>query len=165
MVKFAEIWMDAWSKPDSEAFSNLYAEDGIYTDVPFGITRVGRDFVRKHHGNWWKAVPDFKKVNERTIVSGSTITVASIDTGTFSGRALAEGRMEATHRSFRAKAVTILDLNEQGKIERCVEYYDRLTMPAGQPTLYNESSWEGSPSSKAASCINLESGRSGLDPS
>src|SRR6516162_4280857 len=46
-------WVAGWNSRDSEAFSRLYAPDGMYADPSFGIRRVGRTLVRMHHQISW----------------------------------------------------------------------------------------------------------------
>jgi len=58
-LDIGQRWADAWSAPTPEGFVDLYAEDGEYFDVTFGIRRRGRDLLGQHHSIWRSAVPDF----------------------------------------------------------------------------------------------------------
>jgi uncharacterized protein (TIGR02246 family) len=68
-------WVAGWNSRDSEAFSGLYAPDGMYVDPSFGIRRVGRTFVRMHHEIWWKAVPDFVMTARHIHVAARSVIV------------------------------------------------------------------------------------------
>ena len=78
-------WVAAWNSRDSEAFSRLYAPDGMYVDPSFGIRRVGRTLVRMHHEIWWKAVPDFVMTARHIHVAARSVIVEITAEGTFSG--------------------------------------------------------------------------------
>jgi len=61
--------------------------------------------------------------------------------GTFSGGDLGGGKLKATFKSFRARAISVLELNEQSQILACTEYYDRSTMPIGDETPFDHLPW------------------------
>ncbi len=119
----------------------LFAPEGCYTDIAFGITRRGRDQVREHHRIWRTAVPEFAMLREHAYESGSTVIVKTVCYGTFSGADLGGGKLKATFRSFRARAISVLELNEQSQILACTEYYDKSTMPIGDATPFNHLAW------------------------
>jgi hypothetical protein len=56
-------------------------------------------------------------------------------------RALGGGKIKATHKSFRARAIAVLEVNDRAEITACTEYYDRTTMPIGEPTPFNDLTW------------------------
>jgi hypothetical protein len=67
--------------------------------------------------------------------------VKTVCYGTFSGGDLGGGKLKATFKSFRARAISVLELNEQSQILACTEYYDRLTMPIGDGTPFDHLTW------------------------
>jgi uncharacterized protein (TIGR02246 family) len=138
IVAIGDRWIAGWSSPDSDAFARLYALDGRYTDVAFGITRSGRNYVRRHHMHWRNAVPDFVMTRETVRAAANAVIVQAHCTGTFSGDDLVGGLLKATHKPFRCRTIAVLDLNEHHEIEWCTEYYDRSVMPGGASTPYNE---------------------------
>jgi uncharacterized protein (TIGR02246 family) len=75
LIEVAEKFCAAWSSPDAEAFSSLFAPDGYYTDIAFGVTRRGRENVREHHKIWRLAVPEFSMIPEHAHASGQVVTV------------------------------------------------------------------------------------------
>ena len=141
VVAVAEKFCAGWTSLDSEAFSMLFAPEGSYTDIAFGITRRGRDKVREHHRIWRTAVPVFVMLKEHAYGSGSTVIVKTVCYGTFSGGDLGGGKLNATFKSFRARAISVLELNEQAEILACTEYYDRSTMPIGDETPFDHLPW------------------------
>jgi hypothetical protein len=141
VVAVAEKFCAGWTSLDSEAFSMLFAPEGCYTDIAFGITRRGRDQVREHHRIWRTALPEFVMLNEHAYESASTVIVKTVCYGTFSGGDLGGGKLKATFKSFRARAISAIELNEQSQILACTEYYDRSTMPIGDETPFDQLHW------------------------
>ena len=95
VVAVAEKFCAGWTSLDAEAFSMLFAPEGYYTDIAFGITRRGRDQVREHHRIWRTAVPEFVMLNEHAYESGSTVIVKTVCYGTFSGGDLGGSKLKA----------------------------------------------------------------------
>ncbi len=58
-LDIGQRWADAWNARTPEGFVDLYAKDGEYFDVTFGIRRRGHDLLGQHHSIWRSAVPDF----------------------------------------------------------------------------------------------------------
>ena len=131
-------WVAAWNSRDSEAFSRLYAPDGMYVDPSFGIRRVGRTLVRMHHEIWWKAVPDFVMTTRHIHVAARSVIVEITAEGTFSGIDLCGGNMKATKKAFRGWSIAVLDVNDVGEITICREYYDRSLVPGGAQPPFDE---------------------------
>ncbi|MFD8000463.1 nuclear transport factor 2 family protein [Streptomyces mirabilis] len=134
-------WIEKLNQPDSTAFSNLFAENGMYVDPSYGLARRGRELVHLHHHQWHAAVPDFKAEVERVLVDGSTATILYAGTGTFDGEPLGPGggkSVQPTNRPFKARVVIVLDIDENGLVACCTEYYDRSIMPLGEETPYSD---------------------------
>jgi uncharacterized protein (TIGR02246 family) len=127
----AEKWVAGWNSKDSVAFSTLYSLDGKYIDVSFGIVQRGRDAICSHHEIWWNSIPDFRMIAERIHLADGAVTVQAICEGTFSGADLPGAKMKATSLPFRARTCAVLELDDQGEIACCTEYYDRAIMPGG----------------------------------
>jgi SnoaL-like domain len=141
VIAVAERFCAGWTSLDAEAFSMLFAPEGYYTDIAFGITRRGRDHVREHHQIWRTAVPEFAMLKEHAYESGSNVIVKTVCYGTFSGGDLGGSKLKATFKSFRARAISVLELDEQSQILACTEYYDRSTMPIGDATPFDHLAW------------------------
>jgi ketosteroid isomerase-like protein len=137
----ADNFCAGWTSADSEAFSMLFAPDGYYIDIAFGVKRQGRDLIQQHHKLWRTALPEFVMVKEDAYESGSVVTVKTVCYGKFSGGDLGGGKLKATGKSFRARAISVVELDEKFQIKACTEYYDRLTMPMGEATLFDNLSW------------------------
>ena len=134
----AKEWIARWGKPDSAAFAELYADDGAYVDPAFGLLRKGRQRIQMHHHLWWKAIPDFELRAEQFHVAGRVVVVQFSAEGTFSGEDLGGGRVKATQRRFRGRSIAVLEFDDEMKIKKCTEYYDRSILPGGEPTLFND---------------------------
>jgi len=158
VVAVAERFCAGWTSLDAEAFSMLFAPEGSYTDIAFGITRRGRDKVREHHRIWRTAVPEFVMLNEHAYESGSTVIVKTVCYGAFSGGDLGGGKLKATFKTFRARSISVLELNEQSQILACTEYYDRSTMPIGEETPFDHLRWPHEDLAKALSAKTLTAG-------
>lgn len=141
VLAVAQKFCAGWTSLDAQAFSVLFAPEGSYTDIAFRITRRGRDQVREHHRIWRTAVPEFAMLNEHAYESGSTVIVKTVCYGTFSGGDLGGSKLKATFKSFRARAISVLELNGQSQILACTEYYDRSTMPIGDETPFDQLPW------------------------
>jgi ketosteroid isomerase-like protein len=131
--QIARQWIDLFQKPDSEAFAALFTQGGSFVDPAFGLVRQGRELVRLHHKKWLAAVPDFKAAIERVLVDGRTAVILYRATGTFNGDPLGAGNnaVQPTNREFTARVVIVLDLDADGQVETCTEYYDTVMMPNG----------------------------------
>ena len=138
VTDIATRWLDLLQQPDSLAFAGLYGEDGLYVDPAFGLARRGREFIRLHHHKWHAAVPDFKAKVERVLVDGLTAILLYEATGTFDGEPLGAGEnaLHPTNRPFKARGIVVLDLDADGLIQCCTEYYDRSIMPMGVKAPY-----------------------------
>ena len=141
VIEVAEKFCAAWSSINGEAFSSLFAPDGYYTDIAFGVTRRGRENVREHHKIWRMAVPEFSMMLEHAHASGQVVIVQTICYGKFSGSDLGGSKIKATYQSFRARAIAVLEINDRAEITACTEYCDRTTMPIGEPTPFNDLTW------------------------
>ena len=138
LIDAAKEWIARWGKPDSVAFAELYADDSAYVDPAFGVHAKGRPRIHRHHQAWWKAVPDFELRAEQFHVADRVVVVQFRAEGTFSGEDLAGGRVKATQRKFRGRSNAVLEFDDEIKIKKCTEYYDRSILPSGEPTLFNE---------------------------
>ncbi|GAB7003286.1 hypothetical protein JCM18899A_07570 [Nocardioides sp. AN3] len=134
----ARQWADAWSAPTPESFVDLYAEDGEYFDVTFGVRRRGHDLIATHHRLWRAAVPDFVMSVDYAHTGDGLVVVEVTGRGTFSGDDLGGGKMKATGKAFSGRSAAVLVLDQELKIISCREYYDRAVMPGGAATPFGE---------------------------
>ncbi|MFD8000457.1 nuclear transport factor 2 family protein [Streptomyces mirabilis] len=137
VTDIATRWLEMLEQPDTNAFAELFTEDGMYIDPAYGVVQRGRDFVRLHHRMWHASVPDFKTKVERVVVDGLTAVILYQGTGTYSGEPIAAGEKHApTNRWFEARVAIVLDLDDNGLVKCCTEYYDHTIMPLGEETAY-----------------------------
>ena len=132
----AIVWFEGLLSRDSDAFAQLFSENGVYADPAFGLVRRGREFVRLHHRKWHAAIPDFVGAVERILIDNQTAIIQYVAEGTFSGEPLTA--IQPTFRSFKARVVILLDYDFDGKIVMCTEYYDRSIMPGGMSTPFTD---------------------------
>lgn len=130
----AQQFVNACNIPTPEAFVDLYADDGEYFDVTFGIRRRGHELLRTHHANWRSAVPDFVMTLLDAQAGDGFVVAEVIGRGTFNGTDLGGGTMKATMKAFTGRSAAILTLTPSLKIQSCHEYYDRSVMPGGATT-------------------------------
>jgi len=76
-----------------------------------------------------------------------------------SGGDLGGSKLKATFKSFRARAISVLELNGQSQILACTEYYDRSTMPIGDETPFDQLPWPHKDLAEAA--LSTRMGNSG----
>ena len=131
LENIGRAWVAGWSNSNSDAFAQLFREDGEYVDPAFGAFRRGRDFMKFHHQTWHRAVSGFHMTPERVIAGDSVVVVQAIGEGKFDGDSLGGGKVVATGKAFRARLCAVLAIGDDGKITRCSEYYDRGLMPGG----------------------------------
>ena len=62
----AERWAAAWNSHDAAKVVALFAENGVYEDVPFGSTNRGKTALRQYAETYFAAVPDMT-----TTITGS----------------------------------------------------------------------------------------------
>lgn len=124
----AESWVKLWSQTDSAAFTKLFDDTIVYEDAAFGIRRTGLANIQEHHRIWLAAAPDFSIAIEQLHELGNTVVIQGLGRGTFSGEALAGGKLQATGKAFEGRLAAIIVCGARG-IVKCTEYYDRLQMP------------------------------------
>ena len=112
----AAKWAAAWNSHDPAKVAALFAEDGVYEDIPFGSTNRGKTALRQYAENYFAAVPDMK-----TVVTGSSIKngVGYVE-WVFSGTDVG---LYKTGKPFSLRGVSVLAV-KNGKIMRDRDYYD-----------------------------------------
>lgn len=138
----ARAWIERFNRDDAAAFADLYAADGVYIDLAFGIERQGKEFVALLHQRWRGAVSAFSMEAERVLVDGPVAVVQYKAQGRFDGSPLgtAERPLLPTMKSFNARGVVVVEVNQDGLITSTSDYYDRLIMPNGEEPLIRSDS-------------------------
>ncbi len=112
----AEHWAAAWNSHDAAKVVALFAENGVYEDVPFGSTNRGKTALRQYAETYFAAVPDMT-----TTITGSAIAngrgyVEWVFSGTDVG-------LYKTNKKFSVRGVSIIAV-KNGKITSDRDYYD-----------------------------------------
>lgn len=112
----AAKWAAAWNSHDPAKVAALFAEDGVYEDIPFGSTNRGAAALRKYAADYFAAVPDMK-----TVVTGGSIKngVGYVE-WTFSGTDVG---LYKTGKPFSLRGVSII-ATKNGKVTSDRDYYD-----------------------------------------
>jgi steroid delta-isomerase-like uncharacterized protein len=112
----ATRWSAAWNSHDPAKVAALFAEDGVYEDIPFGSTNRGAAALRKYAADYFAAVPDMK-----TVVTGSALRNGSgYVEWVFSGTDVG---LYKTGKPFSIRGVSII-ATKNGKVTRDRDYYD-----------------------------------------
>jgi steroid delta-isomerase-like uncharacterized protein len=113
----------AWSEHEPERLNGLFADNGIYEDVPAGDTYTGPDEIKDYLRSVFTWAPDFRVNLTFMAVSGETVVVEWTMEGTQTGPI--DG-FPATGNRFSVKGASVIEL-ENGKIRRNTDYYDMAT--------------------------------------
>jgi len=116
----AESWIAAWNSHDVEKVVNVFTEDVMYEDVPFGEVNHGRAELRKFVASEFDAVPDLKVELESSSVQGSHGSIQWVFSGTDKG-------IYKTGKTFKVRGASVITL-KGGKISHNVDYYDAATI-------------------------------------
>ena len=120
---FTEDYIAAWNAKDTDTFVGQFAPDGSYTDVTMRLTYPGQAEIRRMFQSTLDSYRDyeFKHLN-----------------GTCDGRFYA---VEWTHTSrskldgqeYTVRAVSVGDLDDQGRIIDNRDYWNPAHYPGGDP--------------------------------
>jgi steroid delta-isomerase-like uncharacterized protein len=127
LPEIALAFSEAWSSGDSEHLVTIYAEDALFEEVVRGgaVTR-GRGELRAYAEMLYGAFPDFTATPVSAFVSDNRVVVEWILTGTYAGQfgALPPG----TGQRVDVRVATVLELTDNGLIQRDSEYWDFATV-------------------------------------
>jgi steroid delta-isomerase-like uncharacterized protein len=116
----AAKWAAAWNSHDPEKVVALFAENGVYEDIPFGSTNRGTAALRKYAADYFAAVPDMK----------TTVTSSSVKNGggylewVFSGTDVG---LYKTGKPFSLRGVSII-VTKNGRVTSDRDYYDLASL-------------------------------------
>jgi len=113
-----QAWADAWSSGDPAQVAALYAEDGVYEEVPTGVVAQGTDEIETFVGDTFAAFSNVQ-VTPRTGFQAEEWAVMEAD---FSGES-AEGR------DFSIPFIVVFELDGD-RIARNADYFDLSSLTA-----------------------------------
>ena len=128
-------WIDAWNDNDPDAIAALYADDGIYEDVPSGQQASG-DEIAGFLADFFAGVSDVALDLDNAFGGDdwavAEYTFSATNQGLFPGAPVGA--------SFSVRTATVFELDD-GEIQRSSDYYDVATilgqlgvLPAGGAT-------------------------------
>jgi steroid delta-isomerase-like uncharacterized protein len=123
----AVAFSEAWSSGDPEQLIAIYAEDALFEEVVLGgAVTHSRDELGAYAGALYAAFPDFTATPVSGFVSGNRAVVEWVLTGAYIGQfgPLPPG----TGQQVEMRVATILELGDDGLIQRDSEYWDFATV-------------------------------------
>lgn len=107
---------------DLDGVMSYWADDGVFDYVAIGATISGKAQVRAFYQTLFTAFPDYQEVTSQRLVSGNTVAVQCVPTGTHRGTWLG---IPATGKKMHNPNLSIYDF-EGNKIKKLTMYDDGL---------------------------------------
>jgi steroid delta-isomerase-like uncharacterized protein len=129
LPEIAVAFSEAWSSGDPEQLVAIYAGDALFEEVVLGgAVTHSRDELRAYAETIYAAFPDFTATPLSAFVSGDRVVIEWTLTGTYTGQfgPLPSG----TGQQVEVRVATILELTDEGLIQRDSEYWDFATVLA-----------------------------------
>jgi steroid delta-isomerase-like uncharacterized protein len=127
MPEIAVAFSEAWSSGNPEQLVAIYAEDALFEEVVLGgAVTHSRDDLRAYAEALYAAFPDFTATPVSAFNSGNRAVVEWVLTGSYTGQfgPLPQG----TGQQVELRVATILELDDEGLIQRDSEYWDFATV-------------------------------------
>ena len=121
----AEQFLAAWSKDDPEALVVLCSEDCVYEDVTVAAVARSAEELRDLHAMFRTALPDLTFTSAGVSPCDNGVTVEWVVTGTHTGNV--PGMPPATNKAAEVRGVSVIDLDANGLISGCRDYWDAVT--------------------------------------
>ena len=117
--KITKELFEAYNRLDIDFIINSFTDDLIIV-LPSGET-IGKDELPQVYSMLFDAFQDGVWSTPRVISKGNVVAVEILVEGTHKGEFLG---IPATHKKIVVHAVWFIDFNEEGKIERVVDYWN-----------------------------------------
>jgi steroid delta-isomerase-like uncharacterized protein len=114
-------FQELWASGDASWVDSIFAEDGIYEDVPSQDVSSGREEIRALIEEFFSWAPDTRIEWGESLVTPDRAAVQWVWSGTQTGAI--PDLMPATGRSFSVRGMSILHFRD-GKISLNRDYYD-----------------------------------------
>lgn len=121
-VELIQKLQQSWSDPDPETFVSLFRPDGVFQDIPYGISLTGHDELRAHATRMKKHSRD---LNVRISYSDATLETGVAEwelTHLFSGRF--DG-VDCADAPVAIRGLSMYIFTD-GLISRAVDYWDYM---------------------------------------
>lgn len=113
-----------WGDHDLSRIDALFAADGVYEDVPPGISYRGPEEIKGFLKAIWSWAPDIEFHLTSVAVLGDRAVVEWTMTGTQTGPI---GAIPASGNAFSVRGASVLELRD-GKVLRNRDYYDLASL-------------------------------------
>jgi uncharacterized protein (TIGR02246 family) len=114
-----DAWAAAWSSGSGEEVAALFAEDGVYEDVPFEETAAGRAAIAAHAQGYFAGARDVAlRIESAAAIPGGYVVQWRDD-----------HTAASTGARVSYRGASILEVADGG-LAREVAYYDRATIAA-----------------------------------
>jgi len=117
--KIVKEIFEAYNRRDIDFIINNFADDLIFV-LPSGET-IGKDGLPQAYSMLFDVFQDGKWSTPRVISKGNVVAVEILVEGTHTGEFLG---IPATGKKIDVHAVWFIDFNEEGKIERVIDYWN-----------------------------------------
>ena len=117
--KIVKELFEAYNRRDIDFIINHFADDLIFVQ-PSGET-IGKDELPQAYSMLFDVFQDGKWSIPRVISKGNVVAVEILVEGTHTGEFLG---IPATGKKIDVHAVWFIDFNEEGKIERVIDYWN-----------------------------------------
>jgi len=117
--KIVKEIFEAYNRRDIDFIINSFADDLIFV-LPSGET-IGKDGLPQAYSMLFDVFQDGKWSTPRVISKGNVVAVEILVEGTHTGEFLG---IPATDKKIEIPAVWFIDFNEEGKIERVIDYWN-----------------------------------------
>ena len=117
--KIVKEIFEAYNRRDIDFIIDHFADDLILV-LPSGET-IGKDELPQVYSMLFDVFQDGKWSIPRVISKGNVVAVEILVEGTHTGEFLG---ILATHKKIDVHAVWFIDFNEEGKIERVIDYWN-----------------------------------------
>ena len=114
-------FQEIWASGDVSLVDSIFAEDGVYEDVPFQSLSSGREEIRASIEAFFSWAPDTKVEWGESLVTPDRAAVEWVWSGTQTGAIL--DLMPATGKEFSVRGMSILHFRD-GMISLNRDYYD-----------------------------------------
>ena len=117
--KIVKELFEAYNRRDIDFIINSFADDLIFV-LPSGET-IGKDELPQVYSMLFDVFQDGKWSTPRVISKGNVVAVEILVEGTHTGEFLG---VPATDKKIEIHVVWFIDFNEEGKIERVIDYWN-----------------------------------------
>ena len=121
----AEQFLAAWSKDDPEALLALCSDDCVYEDVTVATVVGTHKELRDLFTMFRTSMPDLSFISEQVTACDRGVTVEWTVSGTHTGTV--PGLPPATNKYAEVRGVSVIDLDANGLISGCRDYWDSAT--------------------------------------